>query len=308
MPLFLQEKVRRDSPKAFFSDHPDAIDDIIHEPAFAFDKLADHKGHQCAPAGTLPEEDLEAAFRLMPHRIATRRWLHAVLLLLVCAGTFSNTLDNSLQLDDAYRVGSNPEVDRVWPPWRHFVDPRTSTSLPQIEAYRPLLPLSLSVNNAVSDRLGIERLAGYHLGNLAIHLAAGWLVYLLFCELLIHWSRLKWPRERLLDVAFGASLLFAIHPVAGVPVNYISGRDLLMMMLFLIAALLAYLRLRRLGDSPARWAVALGLFALSLIAKQNGVFVPLLILLFELGPARSVPRSLATWARSISALLTPYSC
>ncbi|MCP4202664.1 MAG: tetratricopeptide repeat protein [bacterium] len=230
-------------------------------------------------------------------RIAHRPWLHLLLILLACAGTFANTLENSLQLDDAYRVASNPEVKRFWPPWRHFLDPRTSTSLPTLEQYRPLLPLSLSLNNELSDRLGIELLAGYHLGNLGIHLAVCWLVYLLFSELLLHWSGLDLGGRRLRGIALAGTLLFAIHPVSGVPVNYISARDLLLMMLFLTVALLVYLRMRRRGASVAGWTLALGLSALSILAKQNSVVMPLLVLLFELGPAKSRWRSPATWAR-----------
>ena len=54
------------------------------------------------------------------------------------------------------------------------------------------------------------------------------------------------------DTSFAGALLFAVHPVSGVPVNYLAGRDLLLMMLFLTASLLAYARMRRLrGDSQA---------------------------------------------------------
>ena len=221
--------------------------------------------------------------------------LHLGLLVVAVIAVFANTLDNSLQLDDAYRVAANPEVERFWPPWRHFTDPRTSTSLPQIETYRPLLPLSLSLGNAVADGLGIDRLTVYHLGNIALHLATCLLLYLLFCELLIHRSGLDRPRGQLRSAAFAGALLFAIHPISGVPVNYISGRDLLMMLLFVSASLLVYVRMRRLGDSIGGWVAALGLFGLSLLAKQNAVLLPLLVLLFEIGPGGRSPRSLRRW-------------
>ncbi|NIR59050.1 MAG: hypothetical protein GWO02_05780, partial [Gammaproteobacteria bacterium] len=65
------------------------------------------------------------------------------------------------------------------------------------------------------------------------------------------------------------------------PVNYLCSRDLLMMMMFLVASLLVYVRMRRRGDSFAGWAVALGLYALSLLSKQNGVVAPALIALVE---------------------------
>jgi arylsulfatase A-like enzyme len=57
--------------------------------------------------------------------------------------------------------------------------------------------------------------------------------------------------------------------------------------------------MRRRGATVAGWVLALGLFALSLLAKQNGVVFPLLVLLFELGPARSSWRAPATWLRPL---------
>ena len=232
--------------------------------------------------------------------LARRARIHVCFIVIATSFVFSNTLHNGIHFDSAYRVGNNPEIEFVWPPWRHFLDRRTGSTLPQIAEYRPMLPLSFSLTVALGDLLGIERLVGHHLGNLAVHLATSIFVYLLFRELLVHWSELKLSQRRLLDTAFAATLIFAIHPVSGVPVNYLAARDLLMMMFFLTTSLLVYIRMRRSGDSLGAWMLSLGLAALSVFSKQNGGMLAALVMLFEVSLARSSLRSLATWCRPVA--------
>ena len=86
-----------------------------------------------------------------PGRERRETWLAAALLVLLPALVFANTLRNGYHLDDFYRVVGNPELERFWPPHRHFLDPRTSATLPHLVQYRPLLPLSLSVDVALAD-------------------------------------------------------------------------------------------------------------------------------------------------------------
>ncbi len=162
----------------------------------------------------------------------------------------------------------------------------SGTALPQIEAYRPLLPLSLSVNVAVGDALGLERLASYHLGNILIHVGTCLLLYFFFSELLRLRPGLSSAGLPASHLSFLAVLLFAMHPVSGVPVNYICGRELEMMMFFMVASLWVYVHMRQRGDTIGGWILALGLLTLSLLAKQNSVVMPALVLSFDLLVAR----------------------
>ena len=231
--------------------------------------------------------------------LVLEHWRPLVLVLAVGL-VFANTLGNSLHLDDAYRIADNPELERVRPLLRHFTDPRTSATLPQLAAYRPLLPLSLSLNAALADALGLDRLAAYHLGNLSLHLATCLLVFLLLSELLT--GEPGGPAGRRLfgapDLALAGALLFGVHPISGVPVNYISARDLLMATLLLTAALLVYARMRRRrGDSVVGWGLALGCLALSLTAKLNGVSFPAVVLVYEICIQGASIRARGPWLR-----------
>ncbi len=243
------------------------------------------------------------------HRLAL------VLLVALPALVYANTLRNDYHLDDDYRIVGNPELERVWPPWRHFFDRTTGATLPSLAQYRPLLPLSLSLNHWLSDRLGVDRLAGLHAGNILIHLLSTVLLYLLFRELIAFFeperavgrravapkgrqrhtgapkgrqrkTRAPEGRQWQDQASFFAALIFAVHPVSGVPVNYLSKRDVLLMQLFLAAAWLIYVRLRAAGrTSPVGVAAVVGLLAMSLLAREEGVTGVLVILCFELlGP------------------------
>jgi len=208
--------------------------------------------------------------------------------------TYGNALHNEFHLDDFYRVVDNPGVERLSPVWRHFVDPRTMSTLERITAVRPMLPLTLSINYSLAG----HSVVGYHLGNLLFHIIAGILAYFLCLELLRHW--LKREEEKLSSevIALSAALLFTVHPVSGISVNYISARDLILMQVFLTAAFLCYIRMRRLGSSFRRWAMVLVLLELSLLSKTNPVVAPLLVLAFELTAARQKALSWRPWLRA----------
>jgi thioredoxin-like negative regulator of GroEL len=217
-----------------------------------------------------------------------RTWIHVTLIALLTAAVFINCLENSFHTDDMYIVKDNPGIRQVSRPWVHFVDPSTMSVLPNLRGYRPLLPLSLSINYAIAG----DSFVGYHIFNLAVQIAAAWLVYLLIRKLLqLAPATRLWPRERrpASGVALCVALLFAVHPVSGFAVNYISGRDQLMCQLFFCWALYRYLQMRERGPAWASirsqwrdWLVILGLFTLSLVSKLYAALAPLLVLWLEL--------------------------
>lgn len=115
-------------------------------------------------------------------------------------------------------------------------------------------------------RLGGDGPAGYHAVNLAIHILSSWLVLLCLSRLI--------PREAALVAAF----LFALHPIQTETVVYVFARSTLLMALFALAALLAWIR-------GLRW-LAVPLFALALLAKEEAAAFPALLLLLHLAGAR----------------------
>lgn len=190
-----------------------------------------------------------------------------------CVAVYFNTLPNAFHLDDFYRIVDNPGVQEFWPPWRHFVDPSTSCTLPRIVQYRPLLPLSLSVNYLFCG----NSLAAYHVGNLIFHALASVFVYGSAREIL---DRREGP-------ATVAGLCFAIHPVSGITVNYVCSRDLGLMQMFLFASFWIYLVMRRRDFSLWWWLVCLVCYCLALLSKTNAAMLPVVIFLYEVTVGKS---------------------
>jgi tetratricopeptide (TPR) repeat protein len=221
----------------------------------------------------------------------------ACLIVLAAMAAFHNVFPNAFHLDDFYRVAGNPGIQHVHPIWRHFVDPSTMSTLPRITAFRPLLPLTLSLNYW----WGGETPAGYHAVNLAFHAVSSVLVYVLLL-----------PLAKRRAVALITALLFAVHPLSGIVVNYVSARDLGMAQTFLLASLVVYTRMRlRRGDRAVAWAGAITFAGLALLCKTNAAILPLLVAAFEFlflrGGLRSigmraaafvsVPVAFAVWTR-----------
>lgn len=232
-----------------------------------------------------------------PHArdVTSRRRAHLVPLLtlsLVTVAVYANAMPNGLHLDDFYRVAGNPGIERLT--LRHFVDPSTMSTLPRITQYRPMLPLTLSLNYALTG----HDVVGYHVGNLLIALAAALLAYFFLLALcaqagLAHARGLAWV----------AAMLFAVHPVTGILVNYVCARDQSLMQVFLLASLLLHLRARRLGFTVWRVAGAALCLALSMLSKTDGAVAPVLIVLIEVTIGRERFLSWRPWLRALPSLL-----
>jgi len=211
-------------------------------------------------------------------------------LIALCALVFSNTLHNQFQLDDFYSITDNPGIQRVHPVWRHFVDPRTISTITSTVQYRPLLPLTLSLNYALHG----YALPGYHVFSIAVHALSAVLWFLLCLQLLRGRDD---AGTRAWIPAWWSAALYAVHPVAGFPVNYLIARDLLMMQMFLLAALYVYVRMRLDGGARWRWPLCLLLFVLSLCSKTNALAAPGMIILIEFVLWGAPLRAWRAWAR-----------
>ena len=138
------------------------------------------------------------------------------------------------------------------------------------QVWRPLQTRPLTYFTFwLNYRLGGSGPAGYHLVNLALHLGA---VLLAFGVL-----------KRLIDrrAAMIAAAIFAIHPIQAEAVNYVFARATLLMTVLCLASLDAWVRGRH-------W-LAVAWFAAALAAKEECVAFPILLLVLNLAPVRSLP-------------------
>lgn len=165
---------------------------------------------------------------------------------------FGGSLSASLHFDD-YSIFSDPVLTSSSGWWQVFEPART----------RPLTYLTLWVNY----QLGGEDPAGYHALNLLLHLATVLLLYKIL-------SGLVPP-----GVALIAAGIFGLHPIQTEPVVYVFARATLLMTFFCLLSLRLWLKGRHW------WSVIL--FALALLAKEEAVALPLVLLLLEVTRSRA---------------------
>jgi len=125
---------------------------------------------------------------------------------------------------------------------------------------RPITWLSFEANHALGENPIL-----WHLVNLAAHIAAVLLLY----ELLLLWA----PGAALL-----AAAIFAIHPIQAESVAYVYSRATLFSTALSLAAMLCWARGRKL--------LAVVWFGFALLAKEDCVLVPAMILLVDYASGR----------------------
>lgn len=179
-------------------------------------------------------------------------------ILLLTAGVYFNSLDNSFHYDDTHSILENPHLRRLSQIPRFFVDPRTFSREPGMAMYRPMLSASYALNYA----FGRYRPWGYHLVNLGVHGLVALMVFALLKEIL---GNGKW--------AWWGGAIFALHPIHSQVVNYVSSRSESLAALGVLVAffLVARRRPRKIGASVA--------YSLGLLSKSTAVaLLPLLAL------------------------------
>ena len=122
----------------------------------------------------------------------------------------------------------------------------------------PITVLSYRVEHAL---FGLESAAPYHATNVALHLIAVALVYLVG-------RRMALPP---LAAALAAAL-FGLHPVVAEPVSWVTGRKDLLAAVFVLAAAWESLERPFSPREPRSW-LAMGLFALAVLSKPVTLFL-----------------------------------
>ncbi len=204
-----------------------------------------------------------------------RRVPRVLLVALLPALLYANTLVNSFQYDDVHYIQNNRYVHSLSGVGHFFVSSRLMSNIP-LSGYRPLTMSSFALNYAV----GADSPFGYHLVNVALHVLNTLLVYAVALALMR-----AFEVSRGSDAALAAALLFACHPVNTQPVNYISARSTLLAGGFSLLCFLLYARRREPAGTfgkAAVWAGSLAAYACALLSKEEAVALPGLLAAYEL--------------------------
>ncbi|MBI2340744.1 MAG: tetratricopeptide repeat protein [Deltaproteobacteria bacterium] len=197
---------------------------------------------------------------------------------------YSNVFFSPFLFDDTSNIEGNPQIRSL----ANFLNPAGT---------RYVGFLSFALNYAA----GGLNVFGYHLVNVLIHVANGFLVYVLILLLLrlpagsLEGSSIN-HRPSTIDhqrsfspIALLAALLFLVHPVQTQAVTYIVQRFASLVTLFYLLAVVCYLKWRLSQTIGPGGPIRLIYFFASLLStllamktKENSFTLPLMILLVEL--------------------------
>ena len=204
------------------------------------------------------------------------RWA-GPLLLLAALLAYAAVLGGSFQFDDFNVIVDEPGVHSL------------GAWAAGLGGIRPLLKLSYALNWTLHPGA-----TGFLATNLAIHLAASWMVHRL---LLWIFAAAGMEEARQAPAAFLGALIFALHPAQVEAVAYVTGRSASLSAALMLASALAYLR----GREGRAWTLgSVALFLLALAAKETALILPALLILLELarpkGERRPFRGPLLHWA------------
>lgn len=212
-----------------------------------------------------PQQRVADALRSASPAVTSDRLFWLGILLALAA--YSLTLRGDFIYDDLYLILMNPNLDG-WRQWTHaFTEHVWAFKQPPVAPrhYRPFFVLWLLLNKQFFGGIA----PWWHLTSLLLHLLASSLVYRLGARLLKNeWS------------AALAAVLFAVHPVHIESVAWLSASTDLLTAVFLLAAMLVYLRFRESG-SKTMLVGSLLLAAAAILCKETAAIFPILIFLYE---------------------------
>jgi len=201
-------------------------------------------------------------------------------------------LNNVFVLDDHVQVVENNWASSVSAVPDLFT--RSYARLSEELGYRPVLTLSYIAERMMWGALADEP-TGYHVTNIAIHLANVILCFFL--------ARLIFHRTM---PSMIAATIFAIHPINSEVVIVLTYRDDSLSLLFVLAGLLVFARGERSGRPLSLSIVGALLFFIGSLVKEQAALFPLLLFVWWLAFERGKYRKQQVDARFVLSLV-PYA-
>jgi len=162
--------------------------------------------------------------------------LHAAVLLLLGALVWATGIDGVFLYDDYDSITLNPHIHQLWPLTEAMSRPLAGAA--ETVSTRPLLSLTFAVDYALH---GLTT-TGYHVVNIAIHLACA-LLLLAFLRRTLLLPRAPASTRAYADgLAFTIALLWMLHPLQTSAVTYIVQRAEALGAFFILLALYCGLR------------------------------------------------------------------
>ena len=206
--------------------------------------------------------------------LTPRPWWPLLLLVIIAAAailTYANSLTAPFVFDDTHNIVENPHVRMTGLSIDSLIDAAT------VQTRRPVASITFALNYYFH---GYD-VTGYHVVNIAIHILAGFLMFLVVRHTL---GLMNIERRDM--VAGLAALVWLVNPVHTQSVTYIVQRMTALATLFFLLALYLYIkgRLRQRTGRPLGilFFVLCGLSGiLAVLSKQIAATLPFFILVYE---------------------------
>lgn len=199
----------------------------------------------------------------------TRVWRAGAILAVILAA-YSNSFRGPFVIDDQASVVQNADIRDLTRLDRVLV-PRPDSPV----AGRPLVSLSFAIDYALS---GLD-VPGYHVTNLAWHIACAWLLFAVVRRTLALPSIPAPMAAAAPTLALAVAVVWGVHPLTTEVVDYLSQRTESMMACFLLLTLYAAIR----GAAvPGRWdGLAIAACLAGTVCKETIAVTPPLVALYD---------------------------
>ncbi len=214
-----------------------------------------------------------------PRSLANNTLVHIACIVFLILIIYSNALNAPFQWDEGKFIVNNPIIKDL----HYFASPSDAKGF---ELYSGLINRYIGyLTFALNYRIHGLSVTGYHIINIAIHIANSILVYFLvlltFKTPFMASSSIK---QHSRYIALFSSLLFASHPLQTEAVTYVFQRFASLMAFFYLLSLTAYIQSRLSGGRSQRffyYSIAFISVVLAMKTKENAFTLPVVITLFE---------------------------
>ncbi len=236
--------------------------------------------------------------------------VYPLLIALLTAGVYLNSLNSPFHFDDYHSILKNPYIRNLSNIPKFLINPEMFSVDKTAKMYRPLLLITYALNY----KIGGYNPLGYHIVNILLHTLNTLLIYFILLFLLsayytvpnsssqCHCEPPKVAKQSqnempLCLTALLASLLFGVHTLNTQAVNYISSRSVILATLFYLLSFYLYIRSTfqfQISNLKFKiyFIVSLLSYALSLLSKEIAITLPLILLLYDylfLTPSLTLP-------------------
>lgn len=219
-------------------------------------------------------------------RAGRPEWLILLLLALVTGVVYAPSLSGAFVFDDLRLIPLNPTIK---------LTELSFAALSKVVATtRPVAMVSFALNYFFHQ----EQVAGYHLVNIALHIATGVLLYY-FLKLTLQLPALRQLRSSP-HLPWLATALWLLHPIQTQSVSYLVQRMNGLAAFFYLLALILYAQARRsrkTGNRLALLAATLLAAALAVGSKETAASLPFFLLLHEFFFFQDLRADRRQWSR-----------